>query len=247
MGTQTAVSQAKYENMILVMSHMRGATTALSNVLCSHESISGYGETHVAYRKSFSPGQLVVNQYRRDAWKSEASYLFDKLLHNRLDGTVPDSFFKARAIFMVRAPKASVSSIVKLALETGMSDVDTPLKAANYYSDRLERLTTLWNTFEPKRRFGMVSENLLSDPETELQRVSDWLALTPRLKNSYASHPATQAHGGGDPTVSAKLTKIESRPTSPDTSEILGIPSQVSVRCLKTYERLIECFTKDGA
>jgi hypothetical protein len=225
--------------MLLVLSHMRGATTALSNVLCSHEEVSGYGETHVFHRRASSPGQVVLNQMRRSAWKREAAYLFDKVLHNRLDLNPASEFFSARAIFMVRAPKASIASIVKLALETGMRDVDQPQSAAHYYCARLEQLCRHWERFDARHRMGILSETLLSEPGQTLKGVSQWLGLKPELQNAYVSHPATLAHGGGDPTVSGKLTKIESRSTPLDLSSVAGVPRELSARCLASYQRMV--------
>ncbi len=246
-GACQVAQHSSYERMIVILSHMRGATTALSNVLCSHEQISGYGETHVSHNRSYSPGQVVVNQYRRNAWKKEADFLFDKILHNGLDGDLPDTFYGSRAIFMVRAPRPSISSIVKLSAETGMKNVNTPEKAATYYLNRLERLREHWERFSPVQRLGLHSEQLLSCPDAEVSRVGTWLGLNPALRNAYISHPATQAHGGGDPTLSSKLTRIEARREDADLSPIEGVPEALSGACIRAYHLLTGRFSPPRA
>jgi Sulfotransferase family len=238
LGACQMAPHSSYGRMIVILSHMRGATTALSNVLCSHEQVSGYGETHVSHNRSYSPGQVVVNQYRRHAWKKQADYLFDKILHNGLDGELPETFYDAKAIFMVRAPRPSISSIVKLSAETGMKNVNTPEKAAMYYLSRLERLMEHWERFNPQHRLGLHSEQLLSCPDAEVSRVGQWLGLNPALRNAYVSHPATQAHGGGDPTLSSKLTRIEARREDADLRPVDGVPEALSDACLRAYRTL---------
>jgi hypothetical protein len=242
MGACQWASHARYEQTVMILSHMRGATTAVSHVLCSHPEISGYGETHITHDKPYSPGRLVVNQARRKAWKRDARYLFDKVLHNRLDQAPTPAFFEARTIFLARAPKPTIASIVKLSQQTGMRSTVTAGKAATYYLQRLQRLSLLWESFPPMRRFGVSSERLLSEPDATIGHLGAWLGLSPALTNAYQAHPAALEHGAGDPTVSGKLTRIEARVQTPDLRAVADVPAALSDDCLEAYIHLVRAF-----
>lgn len=240
--TQT-LPVADYRNTLFVLSHMRSVSTALTNVLCSHELISGYGETHVPYTRSSSVGQMAVNVMRRRAWKPNCRLLLDKVLHSSLDGVPSAGFYKARGIFLVRSPGPAISSIVSLATH----EKDLPFKqreaAAIYYRDRLRQLRMHWHGFPPERRAGLTTEDLLSDPSRVLARLGDQLGLVPGLTNSYFSHPASQIGGGGDPIRSGQHRAISARPTTVDLSPIEGVSPQLSKECISLFEELKRSFS----
>ena len=238
----SCLPQARYQGAILVLSHMRSATTALSNVLCSHSDVSGYGETHVAHIRGSGIGQVLVNQVIRRAWKPRASHLFDKILHDRLDKTPTPDFYKARAIFIARAPRPSILSIQKLAETTAMKEYLGAEAAATYYEQRLQTLIAHWHRFPQTQRFGLTAEQLFDDPDGQIAKLADWIKLTPQLENQYVSHKATQVGGGGDPTQSAKFTRIEPRPAPPDLSPVMSVSADLSDRCLAAYQELTACF-----
>ncbi|CUH78755.1 hypothetical protein TRM7557_02030 [Tritonibacter multivorans] len=235
--------QARYKRSIFVLSHMRAATTALTNVLCSHPAISGYGEAHVNYDSPASSGQLLVNLLRRRAFDPFAPYLADKLLHNRLDNNLPEDFFSARAVFIVRSPAAAIASITALGARTGVAEGQTPETAALYYAGRLEHLNTLWDRFAPENRYGLAVETLLADPDARVARLGTWLGLSPALKNEYAPHPASQSGGGGDPTRSADLRRIEKAAT-PLTAPQFDprLSDDLRARCEDAHKHLLQRF-----
>lgn len=241
-GVGAVSPQARYERTVLVLSHMRAATTALSNVLCTHPDVSGYGETHVSHQTAQALGQIIVNQALRKAWTPSAPYLFDKVLHDRLDSAAPASFYAARAIFMVRAPAPAIRSIQALASKTGMKEGSSPEAAAHYYINRVETLCRHWDAFPATHRFGMTSESLLSDPDGHVARLGAWLPLSVPLENRYESHKATQVGGGGDPTQSGKFTQIQARPSPMDDSPVEGVPSALSEQCHQAFAQLVGRF-----
>lgn len=204
----------RYDRAIFVISHMRGATTALSNVLCSHPQLSGYGEAHIRYHGRASLGLLALNQARRRVWRPQARCLFDKLLHNRLDAQLPEEFFSARAVFLLRAPELVIPSVANLFRHVGNGEYPDETSAAQYYLSRVQRLSGLWPRFAPQRRIGMASEALLADPEAGLRRIQGMLNLDPPLRNSYQSRTASTRSGAGDPLQSGKFSSIQQRPPS---------------------------------
>ena len=234
-----------YHNCIFILAHMRCGSTALSNVLCSRPDVSGYGEAHIRYDGKGALGRLALNQMRRDAWRPEAAYLFDKILHSRHDGAASSEFFDARAIFLVRRPDETIRSIVDLFTRLERRAYDAPLKAAAYYMERLEALAALWQRFPSQRRFGLTHEALMRDPDLSLARMSGHLRFQPPLENRYTSPAASRGGGAGDPLVSGLHCRIVSglsRPTADN--DAVDLPKDVWTRAHHAYDRLVEMFGK---
>jgi hypothetical protein len=199
--------QARFARCLFLIGHMRCGSTALSNVLCAHPRISGYGETHVRYDRRSAPGALLLNQLRRGRWKPRNAHLFDKLLHDELDAAPPPAFFTGRAIFLSRPPAAAVPSILRLFRALGSPEYATPADAAAYYTRRLVRMRALWHAFPAERRIAVRHEDLVADPAATLERLSRFLRLTPALSNAYAE-PKPLPPGAGDPLAAHRMTAI---------------------------------------
>lgn len=218
---------------------MRCGTTALSNILCSRPEISGYGEAHIAYRSTADLGRLVVNQSLRRAWDPRARHLFDKILHTRLDIDVPQDFFRSRAIFLCRRPEPTIASIRRLYQGLGRDEYATDAAAAEYYIERLGRLGDLWARFPENRRIGLTHDELTTNTDFWLQRMTILLGLEPRLENRYRSTAASVSGGAGDPVASAKLTRIEQR--APESGPVaLDIPPALQRQAEDAYARFVD-------
>ena len=207
-ATNALLPQCNYSRCIFLIGHMRCGSTALSNILCSRPDISGYGETHISYTDKNGPGALVLNQLKRSAWKPQADYLFDKILHNVLDSKPPEEFFKSCAIFLIRDPKAAIPSILNLSQKTGMREYATFKDAESYYTDRLLHIKTLWKRFPSDKRCGFTHDALTQDTKTVLNTISQFLGLESPLRNYYAPSRATKQHGTGDPLNAHKHDAI---------------------------------------
>lgn len=59
--------QCEFSKSIFVIAHMRCGSTALSNVLTNHPSISGFGEAHIEYGSRSKLGNLVIRQIKEKA------------------------------------------------------------------------------------------------------------------------------------------------------------------------------------
>ena len=199
-----------YENAVFILAHMRCGSTALSNVLCSREEVSGYGETHTWYDGRGAVGRLAINLQLRGALHWPPQILFDKILHTHLHAQAPDAFFAARAVFMLREPEPTIRSIARLfAGKPNRQGWDTLAGAAAYYAERTRALAQVWDRFAPERRFALSHRRLLEDPEAALAALSGQLGFDPPLANSYASQKASRTGGGGDPVVSGQHSRIE--------------------------------------
>ncbi len=209
-GIGAVAPQCDYERCVFVIGHMRCGSTALSNVLCSRPEISGYGETQVPYTSKVSPGALLLNQIKRKTWKPQAKHLFDKLLHNRLDNTPPPQFFRARAIFITREPKAAIPSVVSLFRKIGSSQFVTIEKAGDYYVKRLKHMKALWRQFPENHRCAVTYEDLTQHTDEVLENISNFLNLSPPLHNHYEENNMSGVKGAGDPVNAQKHSQIVS-------------------------------------
>lgn len=204
----SALPQSRASRLILLIGHMRSGSTALSSVLCSHQDVSGYGEAHIDYGAFHAGGGLILNQWRRAAWRPRARYLFDKVLHNRYDHGAEGVCHAAHVIMLARAPERSIPSIRQLADTLGLGDWRTDEAAADYYERRMERLLTLWTHCHPARRIAMSHRELTGDVDTQLARLTALLRLNPPLSNSYTFKAVSGRGGGGDPLKARSLSKI---------------------------------------
>jgi hypothetical protein len=201
--------QCRYDRMIMLAGHMRCGSTALSNILCSRNDISGQGESHLAYRTQTDLGVLAMSLTNRRVFKPTAPFLFDKILHNQYDQDVEETFFHARAIFLAREPAASIASIVSLAERASLPRFRTAETAARYYVDRMNAMAALWNRFPPERRIALTHDMLIRDPDSALSAISRALAITPALTNHYDPDRTPWRRGGGDPVNANRHSRIE--------------------------------------
>jgi hypothetical protein len=227
------VPQCRFDRGLFVIGHMRCGSTALSNILVTRPDISGYGEAHIAYRDRGALGILLLNQWRRGRWRPGAAALFDKILHDRYDAEACDGFFGARAIFVARAPAATLPSIRALFAAIGSNEYATDLACAEYYAARMATMRRLWDRFPGDRRVAMTYEALTAEPEAQLARVSAILRLTPPLANSYVANRAAAARGAGDPLAAPGRDRIVAARAEP--ARRLDLPADVTVRLATLY------------
>jgi Sulfotransferase family len=221
--------QCSFERCVFIIGHMRCGSTVLSNILCARREISGFGESHVAYRSRHAPGLLALSQIRHRRWKPKARFLFDKILHNRLDECRHPDFFGARAIFVARSPDATIPSILRLFRGIGSSEYPDAASAAEYYRRRLVRMRDLWAGFPADRRIALRYEDLVEAPEAELGRLTAFLQVSPPLANAYPP-VASARHGAGDPHAHRFTTIVPGgirhaaahRPATPDCAEMFA-------------------------
>jgi Sulfotransferase family len=246
-GRMTSVlnPQCQYDRALFIIGHMRCGSTALSNILCSREDVSGYGEAHIAYVDEAALGILAMNQMKRNAWKMSATHLFDKILHNRYDDQLYTGFSTARAIFMVRSPDDTIRSIRALFSRIGSDEYASDAMAADYYAQRLEQMLVLWNRFARDRRISVSHVALTTNPERELARISDVFGFTPPLVNRYLRPSEVAGRGAGDPLSSHKFDRIVASNESSsliNIAEPLDLPDGRNAQLQSLYARCLSIF-----
>jgi hypothetical protein len=235
--------QCRFERALLLLGHMRCGSTALANIICSRPDYSGYGEGHIEYSSGDAAlGMLAVNQFRRAAWQRTAPHLFDKILHNRYDQGADPAFFEARALFVIREPKAAIASIRKLFASLNSSEYPSDAASALYYRERLEGLRKLWPRFSQARRMALSYETLVANPERALADMSRRLSFDPPLENNYRPHEATRARGAGDPVEAAKHDRILPRIAASSASIELDLPAQDQRQLGELYQATLNAW-----
>ena len=213
----------RFSRCIFLLGHMRAGTTALSNILCSRDDVSGFGEAHVRYASRSAPGMLALSQIRQRVFEPSAYYLFDKVLHSHLDENANEAFFQAKAIFLTRKPEATIPSILNLFAQVDSPQYQTYQEAADYYTARIARLGELWSRFSPSHRVSMTYSDITGTPGAHLSALTDLLALNPPLANRYDPSDSPVRNGAGDPLVAGSLNKIVRRATSASSPDVLSV------------------------
>lgn len=219
--------RCRFDRTVFVLAHMRCGSTALSNVLCHHPEVCGFGESHLVYRSESTLGRLLLETVLERAWKPRFRFLFDKVLWNHLDGPAPSAFFCAKAVFTCRAPEDTIASLLNLAtVDPGVADFDLA-RSADYYEGRMERLLSLWETFPPENRVGFTYEELVAAPNAVLERVVAHLGLGRPLVNAYATNAVRWRPGVGDPLALGAFGAIVAKPSGGDRfrNVVQGLPS----------------------
>jgi hypothetical protein len=219
--------KCRFDRSIFIMGHMRCGSTALSNILCSHPQISGYGEAHICYKSRSELGLLILNQIKRNSYRKNSTYLFDKILHSRYDSEDFDDFFESRVIFMIREPIKTIQSIRTLFSSIGSNEYSNDILVSDYYEERISSLIANWEKFPPLHRIGISFEQLKTNPEKNLVKISEMLGVSPPLTNSYQQPKNGLGHGAGDPLTSHKYNKIISEnisTTSTDKMDQIKLP-----------------------
>tara|TARA_X000000950_G_scaffold219456_1_gene264290 strand:+ start:5686 stop:6456 length:771 start_codon:yes stop_codon:yes gene_type:complete len=232
--------QLRFERTTFLLGHMRCGSSVLSNVLMANKLISGYGETHVSYKTKYSPALLGISLLRNGINPFKNGLMFDKILHNGHDGYPDCSFYNASAIFLIRHPVETVSSLCFLAKKCNnlhQSFVD-PEVCLDYYISRLNNLKCSWNRFPKKNRYMLSYESLLENTEKQLNAISTKIFNNEEIKNKYyVSHSKM---GSGDPINMHKFSSIKSIKKNPDAESTKE--RVLKLESLITAERLYEQF-----
>ncbi len=248
-GSATALMlpKCRFDRSIFIMGHMRCGSTALSNILCSHPQISGYGEAHIRYKSRSELGLLALNQIKRNSYRVNSTYLFDKILHSRYDSEDFVEFFESRVIFMIREPIKTIQSIRTLFSSIGSNEYSNDISASDYYEERICSLMANWEKFPPLHRIGISFEQLKTDPEKNLEKISGMIGLSPPLTNNYQLPKNGLAHGAGDPLTSHKYNKIISKnisTTSADKLHQIKLPDSRLQALHNLYGQAISTVTR---
>ncbi len=179
---------------LLLLSHMRGYTTLLGHILGSHPDITGYCEMHSPLRRQSELHRLAKAVAGRSRKGYRHRYVFDNLLHNRLE--VSRRVLRRTDVWplvMVREPIATIDSILRI----GARFITTVTAAEEYYLQRLKRLQQLLRWCEGEV-FFLQAEALVEQSDDTLRQLHQWLGLDEPLSSEYQCFQHTGKRRLGD-------------------------------------------------
>ena len=217
---------------LFVFGHMRSYSSLLCHILGSHPEIDGYCETHIKYRWYFDLLRLRRRVVQLTGEPLRGRYVLDKVLH---DYPLARSILRsesARAIVLLRKPKATVRSIMNMGLRYSdvpwYRDLDAVVR---YYEARLAALVKLADQMDG-RIILLEAEDLLSGTAGVLGRLAEFLELREPLNSSYRRFTHTGEAGYGDPSETISTGEIAA--ARPAEAEIL-LPDPVVTRLDGVY------------
>lgn len=179
---------------LFILGHMRCGSTLLTNILCSHPEVIGFGETRTVYEDEHAFTKLVWKvHWAHRRFRVTRTYALDKLLHNHQlpDPTLLDQR-PHKLIFLSREPVRTIrSTMVQLGY--------TEEQALEYYAARLDRLTAIARTRqEHSASVWTTYERMVEDPDHVLREITAFLNLETPLSKEYTRPPRSDKKGVGD-------------------------------------------------
>lgn len=200
-----------------MLSHMRSYSSVLSHVLGSHPEITGYAEMHQAYRRPIDFLRLRVRVMRSTEGRLDGRFVLDKVLHDRypVAAEILDRE-DVRPIFLVRAPRDAIESIIGMGQDvTNVDWYSDPAAVADYYARRVRTLAQIGRSMASSALF-VRAESVLEDTTTVLADITEYLALESPLAPSYTTFAHTGEPGFGDYSDRIRTGRIVSEPRRSD-------------------------------
>lgn len=221
---------------------MRSRSSLLSHLLGSHPEIYGYSELHSHYATVNDLLSMQNKLTQSLNCHSAEHYFLDKILHNYAISDTVLNHAKTKVIFLLRKPESTIKSIIKLGDITGVKIWhNKPLKALNYYRDRLLQLQTLATRLQQSSSaeyFFIESDKLIEQPGSFLAQLQSWLKLGSPIRENYSIFEHTGKAVAGDPSKNIKTGKIirtQSHPNVVIEQDILEQAQQAYKQCMKTF------------
>jgi hypothetical protein len=217
---------------LFVLSHMRSYSSLLCHILGSHPEIDGYCETHVKYRRRLDLLRLRHRVMRFTGAPLRGRYVLDKVLHDYPLAPGILASKNTRAIILLRNPLDSVQSILNM----GERYIDVgwyrdPARVSRYYEARIAQLTGMAEKLTGRVAF-LESEALLSETDSVLQRLTEFLELQRPLTRHYNLFTHTGQPGYGDPSESILRGEVKA---TPETRKALRVPQWVASHLEQAY------------
>lgn len=231
---------------VIMVGVMRSGSSMLSQILCSHPDIVGFGETHTTYDGDEGFIELIRrNLWIRHAWRVRRARYFDKVLHAEL---IPDMALLAQMpvdwIVLRRKGEPCVQSMMRT---LSMSAEH----ACDYFVHQSTKINQWVNVLQehPTARVVQVAyEDLVNDTNQTLTRLSSELALDPVLRSDYRVQKGVLRAGANDPSgnfLKGHIERVEHKQISLD--EALLNRLLTCDECNEKLAQLIEARVLDSS
>jgi len=222
---------------LLILGHMRSASTLLVHLLNANREIAGYGEAHTSLldRRDLDRLTARVKWTLRQPILRER-YIVDKILHDQYEISAkvlasPTTY----AIFLVREAKPTLSSMVRYFAECGSSKTIEDHEA--YYVKRLAALPALAEQMgDPARALLLPERDLMERTPDTFAALQRFLGTRTPFTEQYGLTPVTGQAVIGDSSEHIKSGTIER--VRPAQQPVLS--PEVLRRCEAAYAACIE-------
>jgi hypothetical protein len=222
---------------LLILGHMRSASTLLVHLLNSNREIAGFGEAHTSLMNKRDLDKLTA----RVKWTLHQPilrerYILDKILHDRYE-IAPDILASSTtySIFLLREARPTLSSITRqfVAAKSPKTLVDHEA----YYCKRLASLPVLAQRIgDPARALLLLERDLMDRTSETFAALQRFLGTRDPFTEHYKLTPVTGTRIIGDSSEHIKAGTIErNRP-----AEHPDFPDEVIRRCDEAYRTCLE-------
>jgi Sulfotransferase domain len=193
--------------ILFMLGHMRSGSSLLTHILNTNPEISGFGESHLRYSTEKDFTELIYKVHQTlGKWQVNEKYVLDKILHD--SHLINENLLlsdKVRAIFLIREPKSTVPSLIKINVKKKWDET----KATNYYVNRLKTLENYAKLINNKEKTLVVTyEQILENTEQALKTIQTFLGLKHTLSENYEILNTTGILYIGDPSANIKAGNI---------------------------------------
>lgn len=219
---------------IFIVSHMRSGSSLLVHLLCNNPEIAGFGETHIRYPSARLDKLAYRIMTTVGGGFPQGRYLLDKVLHR--DGISSEMLQskQARFIFLLRDPRQTLPSILKLKSFDPRAFIQTSERAGAYYRRRLRIMVQYATTIANRHRMLFLSHaSLLYATNQVFDALGDFLDLKSPLTEHYQLLPNSGKPGVGDPSPMIRRGYIV-RSARNDTT---ALPSRVAQETFVAHEQ----------
>ena len=223
---------------IFIVGHMRSRSSLLAHILGSNPQIHGYVERHRSYVNGRKLFKFVLESMTEAEDPSGKKYALDKILNNAC-WIAPEIVRspQIRYIILVRQPRATIESIVRMGALMDIDRYHDPEQAIDYYCQRLGVLLGYAELLQDKA-FFVESDDLLDAPAGTLGNLSNWLELDTPLESSYDLFEKTGKPHFGDMSPNINLGRIVRNSHPPNDS----LPTDSLAPAWTAYRRLVKMY-----
>lgn len=197
-GLRSELSRRPYR-YVFILGHQRTGSSMLTQIICSHPQVAGFGESRTRYRSRADLQSLRGEVFRLHGnfWNLKSCVL-DKVLFDELlpdVDTIDDE--DIRWVFLLRDPIRTMRSMMEM--------FGNESNQLQYYCDRVGWLRHASEQLANRgRSFFTTYDRLIENADSELEALTDFLGLDPPLAKEYELQPRAGKEGVGD--ASSRIT-----------------------------------------
>ena len=196
----------KNQFFLFIMGLPRSGSSLLMHILESNNELIGYGEYFIKYTcsKKLLKSEFDIRRKSGQLFKN-CKYIVNQVNHHsvtpKLDVINTE---KNKYIILIRNPEETISSILILSNNKGMSMSEEAV--TSIYIERLDYLMKISKIINQENLIFIDHKDLINDSDVILKKITAFLNLNKPLNSSYQLKKFTQKWG--DPSINITQGKI---------------------------------------